>query len=293
MASYEISCSKERSNRIMADVNVPIPRPWPECGFPIIVKPSSQSGSIGVSVANNEQERLRGLRTVEKLEDVPIQQEFVSGKSVSIEVIGNGSTSRSYITTEVVLDSNYDCKQVICEPDILPEADNDLFGKIGRDIADNLGLKALMDVEAIYTKKGLRVLEIDARIPSQTPAAIEAATGINLLEELVYSALGKETGKKSKGDCSVYEHYLIRDGLLITCGEKEFGHIDKPYFDSGLFGSDDIITDYMPDKTEWRATVINHGRTSADVLEKRKKFINSVMDRCELDEYVDRVPEMI
>ncbi len=65
MHSYEISCSKKRSNEIMSELGVPIPKPWPECGYPIIVKPSSQSGSIGVSVANNEEERQKGLKIVE------------------------------------------------------------------------------------------------------------------------------------------------------------------------------------------------------------------------------------
>lgn len=293
MHSYEISCSKERSNQIMAELGVPLPQPWPECGYPIVVKPSSQSGSIGVNVANNEDERHKALKVVEKLNDTPIQQEFVSGKSVSIEVIGNGSSSRAYVTTEVVLDYNYDCKMVVCEPNILSDEDNIIFDRIGTDIADNIGLRALMDVEAIYTKKGLRVLEIDARIPSQTPAAIQAATGINLLEELVHSALGEKTGRYNSGGCSVYEHYVIRDGNLYTCGEKEFGHVDMPYIVEGMFGADDVITDYMPGRNEWRATVINHGKNSSDVLVKRKEFINKVMSECELDEYVDRSPEMI
>jgi len=293
MHSYEISCSKKRSNEIMSELGVPIPKPWPECGYPIIVKPSSQSGSIGVSVANNEEERQRGLKIVEKLNDIPIQQEFVSGKSVSIEVVGNGSSSKAFVTTEVVLDYNYDCKMVVCEPDILNKKDNEIFDKIGTDIADSIGLKALMDVEAIYTKKGLRVLEIDARIPSQTPAAIQAATGINILEELVYSALGKDTGRKSSGGCSVYEHYVIRDGNLMTCGEKEFGHVSRPYISERMFGADEVISDYMPGKDEWRATVINHGKDKAEVLRKRKAFINGAMSECGLDEYIDRSPEML
>jgi pyrrolysine biosynthesis protein PylC len=293
MHSYEISCSKEQSNKIMVDVGVPLPKPWPECGFPMIVKPSCQSGSIGVSEVNDERERQDALKVVKDLNDVPIQQEFVSGKSVSIEVIGNGTSSKAYVTTEVVLDRNYDCKMVVCEPGILKEEDEAAFDKIGTDIADSIGLKALMDVEAIYTKKGLRVLEIDARIPSQTPLAVQAATGINLLEELLYSALGKETGKKSSGGCSVYEHYLVRDGQLITCGEKEFGHVIRPYLSPRLFGADEVITDYEPGKKEWRATVINSGKTSVDVLEKRKKFISEVMSACELEEYVDRSPEVV
>ena len=293
MGSYLLSCSKERSNNVMGKIGVPIPAPWPECGFPAIVKPSSQSGSIGVSAVNNEVEMEKALNTISKLDDVPIVQEFVSGKSVSIEVIGNGRHSRSYVTTEVVLDDNYDCKMVFCGPSILPKEDEALFMDIGENIANKIGLKALMDVEAILTKKGLRVLEIDARIPSQTPAAVHAATGINLMEELVASALGKRTGTINKGHCSVYEHYVVENDNLITCGEKVFGHVKAPRIEERFFGADEAITDHHPGEHTWRATVINSGRTPSEVLEKRKKFIQNVMNECNLDEYIDRSPGMI
>ena len=132
LKSYGVSCSKRRSNDVMASVGVPLPQPWPECGFPVIVKPSSQSGSIGVSVAFNQQDIDRGLDTVRRLGDEPVIQEFVHGRSMSVEVIGNGETARSFVTTEVVLDHNYDCKMVRCFPDLLSPEEDELFGRIGR-----------------------------------------------------------------------------------------------------------------------------------------------------------------
>ena len=291
--AYAISSSKKRSNEIMAEVGVPLPKPWPECGFPAIVKPSAQSGSIGVSAVNNDKEMDAALKVVKELNDIPIVQEFVSGKSVSIEVIGNGDSARSLVTTEVVLDSNYDCKMVICEPDILPKEDESLFAEIGKKTAEAINLKGLMDVEAIFTKKGLRVLEIDARIPSQTPAAVWAATDINILEELVFSAMGKNTGRKSRNECSAYEHYYVENDNLITCGEKVFGKVDRPRFEDRFFGADEAITDYLPGKDVWRATVITKGRTPSEVLDKRKKFIRNVMEECNLEEYIDRFPKMV
>ncbi|MDR1690769.1 MAG: 3-methylornithine--L-lysine ligase PylC [Candidatus Methanoplasma sp.] len=293
LASYNISSSKERSNSIMSELGVPIPKPWPECGFPAIVKPSSQSGSIGVSAVNSKEEMDAALKVVEDLNDTPVVQEFVSGKSVSIEVIGNGTSATSFKTTEVILDSNYDCKMVLCEPNVLPKEDNDIFAEIGKKVAEGIGLKALMDVEAIYTKKGLRVLEIDARIPSQTPAAVWAATNINILEELAFSSVGKSTGRVGRNDCSSYEHYIIEDGNLRTCGEKVFGKIKEPRMEQRFFGADEAITDYAPGKDVWRATVMNRGKDPADVLERRKSFIRNVMDECGLDEYIDRSPRMV
>ena len=293
LASYNISSSKNRSNEIMASVGVPLPQPWPTCGFPAIVKPASQSGSIGVTVAHNQADMDRGLEIVRKLDDEPVIQEFVHGKSVSIEVIGNGTTARSYITTEVCLDSNYDCKMVRCNPNIMSESDCDRFARIGKDVAEAIHLNALMDVEAILTHKGLRVLEIDARIPSQTPAAIEAGTGINLLEELVTTALGKPRNRESTGGSAVYRHVYVRNGELHSSGEKEFGHVRCPRFSPGLFGSDNSISDYEPGKSEWHATLISKGRTEEEADAKAAACIERILDECSIDRFQDGTPEMI
>ncbi len=293
LASYNISNSKNRSNEVMKSVGVPLPQPWPDCGFPAIVKPSSQSGSIGVTVAMNDDDMRKGLDIVKGLNDEPVIQEFVHGKSVSVEVIGNGKTAKGYVTTEVCLDSNYDCKMVRCNPNIMSKEDCDLFAKIGKDVAEAIGLSALMDVEAILTPKGLRVLEIDARIPSQTPAAIEAATGVNLLEELATTALGKPANRVPKDGCSVYRHVYLRNGELRSSGEKEFGHVVNPRFAPGLFGCDNSITDYEPGKKEWHATLISKGRTEKEADDKADSCIQKILDECSIERFLDGTPEMI
>lgn len=293
LASYNISNSKNRSNEVMKSVGVPLPQPWPQCGFPAIVKPSSQSGSIGVTVAMNDEDMRKGLDIVKSLNDEPVIQEFVHGKSVSVEVIGNGKTAKGYITTEVCLDSNYDCKMVRCNPNIMTKDDCDLFAKIGKDVAEAIGLSALMDVEAILTPKGLRVLEIDARIPSQTPAAIEAATGVNLLEELATTALGKPADRRPREGSSVYRHVYLRNGELRSSGEKEFGHVVSPRFAPGLFSSDNCITDYEPGKAEWHATLISKGRTEKEADEKADACIERILNECSIERFLDGTPEMI
>ncbi len=293
LAAYELSRSKIESNRMMAELDVPLPAPWPGCGFPMVVKPSSQSGSIGVSVVRDEAQRRRALEAVQRLGDEPVQQQFVSGRNVSIEVIGDGDSSQAYAVTEVVLDHDYDCKMVVCEPDTVSDEDRAVLEGIGTRIADAVGLRGLMDVEAVRTADGLRVLEFDARIPSQTPAAVEAATGVNLVEELVCAAEGRASGREPAAGCSVYEHYLARHGQLTACGEREFGAIAGPRIHERLFGADLVITDYRPGATVWRATVINSGPTPAEVLRKRKAFITGAMEGCGLCEYIDRSPEAV
>lgn len=293
MDSYGISCSKRMSNDIMESVGVPLPGHWPECGYPVIVKPSSQSGSIGVSVAFSDEDVARGLKVVDSLGDVPVIQEFVHGKSVSIEVIGDGRRVRAFVTTEVVLDSNYDCKMVRCFPDILSEDQDRDFREIGENVAAAIGLTALMDVEAILTPKGLRVLEIDARIPSQTPAAIYIATGVNLLEELVTSSLGSPAGRVSSGGSGIYWHLHFRDGTLRTTGEKEFGKVRGPKMGSGLFGSDRYISDYVPGAKEWHGTFMVSGSTPDEAEARRLSVLERIRTECGVVEYIDGTPEVI
>lgn len=293
LKSYDVSCSKNRSNQVMESAGVPLPGHWPECGFPVIVKPSSQSGSIGVSVAFSQADIDKGLEFIRSIGDEPVIQEFVHGKSVSIEVIGDGTHARSFVTTEVVLDSHYDCKMVRCFPDILSKEDDELFGRIGRDVAEAISLSALMDVEAILTPKGLRVLEIDARIPSQTPAAIYIATGINLLEELVTTALGAPAGRKSSRGSGIYWHLHFKDGVLRTTGEKEFGKVRHPSMGSGLFGSDRHITDYSPGRTEWHGAFMVSGRTPEEAESRRLEVLHNIRETCDVTEYIDGSPEVI
>lgn len=293
MSSYLTSSSKNKSNEIMNNIGIPIPRDYPECGYPAVVKPSSQSGSIGVTVVNSPEEASAAFSMIEKMGDDIVAQEFVSGKGVSIEVIGNGSKYTSFATTEIILDRGYDCKRVICTPEIL-DADTDReLNRIGTDIAGALELKGLMDVEAILTKNGLRVLEIDARIPSQTPAAVLAATGINILKELVDRMLGKDSNSKAMRGSSSYEHFVVRDGVMMTCGEKEFSHVSGPKITKGLFGSDEMISDFSSDKKEWRGTMINSGRTAEDMECKRVACIRRIMDECDVVEFVDSAPEVV
>lgn len=293
LRAYDVSQSKIESNRLMGEAGVPLPGPWPDCGFPVIVKPSSQSGSVGVSVAHDEEELERGLDTVRKLGDVPVIQEFVHGKSVSIEVIGNGKSARSYVTTEVVLDGGYDCKEVRCFPDILDPEQQRGFEECSARTAEKLGLCGLMDVEAILTPKGLRYLEVDARIPSQTPAAILTATGINLLKELVESRLSSVRQTKSTGGSGIYWHLHFRDGVLLTTGEKEFSHVSRPRMVSGLFGSDDAITDYEEGRTEWHGTFMVSGEDPETAISRRDSVIKAAMEACGAREFRDASPKEV
>ena len=291
--AYDVSQSKLESNELMRAAGVPLPGRWPECGFPVIVKPSSLSGSLGVSVAHDDSELEAGIRRVESMGQEVVIQEFVHGRSLSMEVIGDGRTARSYIVTEVVLDGGYDCKEVRCFPGMLAPEDEEGFRGCSERTAERLGLRGLMDVEAIQTPKGLRYLEIDARIPSQTPAAILTATGINLLHQLVESRLGQWTGVSSSRGAGIYWHLHFKDGALETTGEKEFSHVRSPRMESGLFGSDDSISDYSPEAEEWHGTFMVSGATPEEAEDRRLSVMRAIMEACGVDSLSDASPKEV
>jgi 3-methylornithine--L-lysine ligase len=293
MKAYQISSSKLRSNEYMKRLKVPTPEPWPKCGFPVVVKPSGESGSVAVTRATNLEEMRAGEERVRKLGQEVVVQEFVEGPSISVEVIGDGKDAIPLVTTEVFLDDGYDCKMVrapIERPDV--EMEN-VFAEAGRRMAVDMGLRGIMDVEAIVAKGIPKVLEIDARIPSQTPMAVLHSTGINMMEMMMDVFVAGELRKPpvTRDLVAYYEHIAVDGNSLRSCGEGVFSEVRKPRLCPGLFGSDEMITDYQPGKESWRATIICTGGTAHQADEKRHKVLRSIMDKSGIASYIDPVPE--
>lgn len=277
--AYKLSSSKALSNRYFEKLGVPTPAPWPQCGFPVVVKPSSQSGSVGVMRVSNGEELERGKQRIIALGDEAVIQGFVEGISISIEVIGDGKRAVPLILTEVMIDDDYDCKMVRCPVAGLDREAVESFTHYAKAMAEGLHLRGIMDVEAIVEGGIPKVLEIDARIPSQTPAAVYHATGLNMLELLVKAiADGKlDEHHPIHGGAAIYEHIVVDGRFARSCGEGHISEIRRPRIETGLFGSDEMITDYSPAKRNWRGTMICTGQTPQKAWAKRLRCIENIM----------------
>lgn len=284
--AYRISSSKIRSNILMNDLGLPLPRPWPECGYPAVVKPSSMSGSIGVSVVRNDEERMIAEGKVRDMGDEPVVQEYVRGINISVEVTRMDGVCKGHTVTEVVLDEGYDCKMVRCGPGLVPKRIEDDFRRDAERIADAMDLHGIMDLEGIFDDEGYRLLEIDARIPSQTPLAILTASGPNLIGEMLHM-----DNSKKELSYSIYEHFTVKDGYLYTNGEKEFSKIRRPRFEKGLFGTDYAITDYSEGSCEWRMTAMYRADSMERLDERHRTVTETIIERCGLKGCIDRSPE--
>ncbi|MBS4026434.1 MAG: 3-methylornithine--L-lysine ligase PylC [Clostridia bacterium] len=291
--AYEISSSKQKSNTLFESLGVPMPKLWPNCNIPVIIKPVNASGSQGVEK----------ITTVEKLAAFTTQknfsannwviQDFVEGPSYSLEIFGCLGQYFVIQVTDLEMDSNYDCKRIIA-PTILNESKQKDFEEIAFKIAQEINLTGIMDVEVIHHQGEFRVLEIDARIPSQTPTAVLKSTGINMLELLAQIYLDNEKPDiclQISGRGVIYEHIKISENIMQVAGEHILTTSGPIYFCSNFFGADEAITNFQHQKSEWVATLIIVAENLNKVWQKREQVIQNIKTYCGITAYQDLLPE--
>ena len=207
--AYWISRDKKSSKDYFKSIDVPTPQDNPS-EPPYFVKPPCESSSVGARIIYDNKE-------LEALEPGMLVEEYVEGDVVSLEVVGDGSHFAVVKETLIHIDDAYDCHMVT------PLPPDPSFRQISQALAANLPLKGIMDVEAISGPKGLRVIEIDARFPSQTPTAVYFSSGINLIELLfrAFTDSIEEIKTLPENKYCIYEHLMPgENGVLVSVGEQ-------------------------------------------------------------------------
>jgi len=274
--AYLISSSKILSDELMRKNNIPAPKYYPNCKAPYIIKPSFGSGSDGVKYISSKTEIEELVKNPQVKKDCVIQ-EYLTGRSYSIEVVGKPGNYKTYEVTELFMDEIYDCKRVTAPVDISDEMKNH-FSDIAINLASILQLKGIMDVEVIEDNGELKVLEIDARIPSQTPTVVYHSSGINFIEELSNNFCNKELktiSQKTKKHVA-YEHLLIDDECIKVQGEHIMGTVKKLRLLTNFCGADEVLTDYEQGKSIFRGTFINISETEDGLNKKRNTMIEQI-----------------
>lgn len=287
--AYSLSASKIKSDQLFAQIGVPTPLPWPGCDFPVLAKPSRGSGSQNVSVFHNATNLTAHQN---KSDEEWIIQEFVPGPSYSLEVVGRPGNYVPLQVTDLQMDANYDCKRVLTPTDLTPDLISE-FKTISRSIAEQVALNGLMDVEVILHEDTLKVLEVDARLPSQTPTAVFWSTGINMLEMLADLFLNKKSPDRGDPDAPrgvVYEHIKVTPNRLEVAGEHLISGTHPLQIRENFFGANEALTNYRPDRQEWVATLIISEETREMAWQRRNHVIADIRQHFELEVYQDLVP---
>lgn len=205
--AYHISMDKNRSKEYFNSIGIPTPLDNPNSP-PYFIKPPCESSSAGTAIIYDDAE-------LEVLDSSMLIEEYVEGDVISLEVIGDGKNFAVIKETKVHVDDTYDCFMVT-PIDKYPH-----FRGISYKLAKNLKLHGIMDVEAIDSSRGLKVLEIDARFPSQTPIVVYHSSGINLIEMLLDSFLRsiQEESVHPENKYCIFEHLAVMNDKLVGVGE--------------------------------------------------------------------------
>ncbi|MBC2703300.1 3-methylornithine--L-lysine ligase PylC [Desulfobacula sp.] len=276
--AYRISSSKLKSNAFFRKMNLPAPDLWPDCRFPVVVKPDQASGSRGVEVFNDEKALFSRFSNRQDLNNRVIQQ-YLEGPSYSIEVMGGPGKYQALQVTDLSMDKIYDCKRVTA-PTQLSLQQVSRFKEMALAIAGDIRLNGIMDVEVILHNNELKLLEIDARFPSQTPMAVYGSTGINMVQMLGNLFLNKNSVdfEQKHERFVVVEHIRVAGLDLEVCGEHIMTRDGPLTVHSNFLGANEAITSYAPGKKQWVATLIFTGSTHEDVTAKRQSCHEQIVE---------------
>lgn len=262
---YRISSSKNASNEMFEKLGLPIPGKYPDCSYPVIIKPDSLSGSSQVYKACSREEAEAFLS---RIDGAAVIQEYLEGRSFSLEVIGDGIHFYYPQITEVITDEDYDCKRIIAPAQISRELSGQFF-EIARRLAVYLKIQGIFDIEVICHNGKLKLLEIDARFPSQTPVSIYHSTGLNMVKMLVSLAAGNCLAAAEITDkVCCYQQLLVREDEIRVVGEHVIGEGGNLRLVKDFFGAEEGITDYEKGKKCWRAIMIVTADSSEGAYEK-------------------------
>ena len=291
LPAYAVSSSKRASNRLFGDLGISIPGPWPACGFPAVAKPSSASGSEGVLFLNGPDD----VRTAFP-GGLPsrgwVVQQYLEGPSFSLEVIGRPGDYVPLVCTELFMDAVYDCKAVATPCHLTAEQRRELDG-LGLSLAEAVQLTGLMDVEVILHEGKFKVLEIDARFPSQTPLAVHAATGVNMMALLGELFLSGRTPPKPLPVAVRgvrFAHIRVTPRAIFIEGEHVMAQAGPLNRVAGFWGADEALTDYREGADEWVATLIVTGETREAAERRCNQVLAAMQKRLDIAAIVDLNP---
>ena len=279
-AAYGVSSSKLKSDELFRRIGLPAPLPWPDCGFPVLAKPSRGSGSREVAVFHDDV----SLNSRFGSSFPPpgwVLQEYLEGSLHSLEVMGVPGNYRVLQVTDLYVDEIYDCKRVVA-PTMLPPKRVSEFERLALRIAEALNLSGIMDVEVVLSQAGFKVLEIDARLPSQTPITVYWSTGQNMVHLLGELFTGNFTGHLTDPQSwrgTVVEHIRVSSEVLETSGEHIMAQRGPLYQRPNFFGADEAITNYNAAKNQWVATLIVSASGREAALAKEERVLGEIIKR--------------
>ena len=172
--------------------------------FPLITKPTDNSGSRGVMLVHNKDELAVALSYSSengRRGDV-IMEEYMQGPEVSVEVmVSHGVPHVLQITDKLTTGAPHFVEMGHSQPSRLPEEAQEAICDLARRTALSVGIQnGPAHVEIILTKSGPKMVELGARMGGDciTTHLVPLSTGIDMVGNTIKIALGEEPDLKQK-----------------------------------------------------------------------------------------------
>ncbi len=172
--------------------------------FPLITKPTDNSGSRGVMLVHNEDELAEALSYSSengRRGDV-IMEEYMQGPEVSVEVmVSHGVPHVLQITDKLTTGAPHFVEMGHSQPSRLPEEAQDAIRDLASRAALSVGIRnGPAHVEIILTKNGPKMVELGARMGGDciTTHLVPLSTGVDMVGNTIKIALGEEPDLNQK-----------------------------------------------------------------------------------------------
>ncbi len=291
-SAFLVSSDKIKSLEFFDSLNIPHPEPWPNSGFPVVVKPAGKSGSVGIYRADNEEQLRDALEESSSIGDESVVQKFINGPALSLELIALDGNPLPLQITQLDFDETYGCKRVFA-PDLVSDDVRENFIETSKKMARGLNLKGLMDTQAIVDINGIPLMiEINARLPSQTPTVVYHSSGINmvglLVEMFVENKMPHVTVEPKNS--VIYQHIKVNNNSAIIMGEHIMSEARNLRIKKDFFGADEAITNLDTDRSEGVATLIVKSPSIEEARRRSMRAIERLMAEFNLTRFLDSSP---
>ena len=207
-----VAMNKSLTKTVLRQAGVPVPggltirrgeEPYPDPGFPCVVKPCSGGSSVGTTIARNKKDYAAALALAFRYEDSVLAEPFISGRELTVGVLDG----KAMPVIEIIPKSGfYDYKNKyqpgltveLC-PAPLTEAETALLQRTAEAVYRALGLEAYGRCDFILDGASGQCVCLEANtLPGMTPTSLVpqmgAAMGMDygeLCEALLDSSLKK------------------------------------------------------------------------------------------------------
>ena len=162
-----------------------------EIGLPLIVKPSANGSSVGVSKVENKDELAEAIKEALKYDQKVLVEELIDGQEIEIAIIGEGdnldaSVPAAYITNHKFLDydAKYFDKETIAQ---VPYEMEEIYKieaiEFAKECYKAAGCEGFARVDIFYTKENKFFINEINTFPGFTPTSFFARLAMDMYGE--------------------------------------------------------------------------------------------------------------